>query len=162
MTSWIMRAILFVLLAAGLCGCATPAATGGEAASDPVGEAISQPLRDLSLIRDRLPEAVIRAAAEPYLMPTDCGAARTELTELDAALGPDVDATAATDGLGEHIVSEAIRSAAGLPFRGAVREITGAARRDRAAARAVLAATARRGFLKGWLTRCEAPTTPAA
>lgn len=119
--------------------------------SDPIEGAISQPFRDLSLIRDPLPSTLAKAAAAPYGLDarSDCAKLADEIAELDRVLGPDLDATAEKPAPAGEVVSEAVRSALGLPFRGVIRRLSGAAERDRVKAHAVLAGMIRRGFLKG-------------
>lgn len=147
------RVILLVVgLACGLGGCATTSQTSSERGADAVSGAVSQPLRDLSLIRKAVPEVLARAVADPYATstPVDCGALTREIGDLDAVLGPDLKAGGKDKG-GDafDMVSGALGSAIDLPFRGVVRKVSGAEKHDRDAARAVLAGMVRRGFLKG-------------
>lgn len=137
---------LAVAIAAGLGGCATT--TRPASPADPVGSALAQPFRDLSLIRSEAPAELVRAAAEPYRPTQDCAAVAAELDVLVGLLGPDVDAAPAKDG-GADLAGAVVSGAAGLPFRGVVRRLTGAHKRDEAIAAAVLGAMVRRGFLKG-------------
>lgn len=138
-------------LCLALCACASaPAKRGAEA--DPVGAAISQPFKDLSLVREATPEPLLRAVVAPYraATPADCAAVRAELASLNAALGPDLDTRQASAGAdGQGLVSDALKSVVSLPFRGLVRRISGAQKRDLAQAQAVLAGVARRGFFRG-------------
>jgi len=131
----------------GLAGCATVA--DPRAPRDPVGEAVTQPLRDLSLVQGELPPGLRTAVAKPYRPLSDCASLRTELAALDGWLGPDVDAAdAARDGAA-GLLGDVVTGAASLPFRGVVRRASGARDRDQAIAAVVLAAMVRRGFLKG-------------
>jgi len=138
--------LAFVLTASIIASCAHP-----QSASDPVGDAISQPFEDLSLIRDKVPEPLIRATAAPYALEglETCPKLAAAITELDGALGPDFDAKGPDRGRGQGMVGDLLKGALGLPFRGVIRRVTGAATRDQAQANAVLAGVARRGFLKG-------------
>lgn len=139
-----------VLLALLLAGCATTEAARPR--GDDAGEAVVQPLKDLSLVRERPPDVLLRAAAAPYAPAPSCEAMAAEIAELDAALGPDVDVKP-TDGGGADMAADlvggAVRGALGLPFRGVVRKISGAEKRDRDMARAILAGVVRRAYLKG-------------
>lgn len=132
-----------------LAACATSTRT--RPSDDPIGGAFTQPLKDLSMIREAIPETLARAASSPYETesPSDCGRVAEEIAKLDALLGPDVDAADATRGAADDLVSDAVRGALGLPFRGVIRQLSGAAERDRAHAKAVLAGMVRRGYLKG-------------
>ncbi|HET9161720.1 MAG TPA: hypothetical protein VFN88_14005, partial [Caulobacteraceae bacterium] len=59
------------LASLALCACASRPQAPQSA---PVATAIQQPFRDLSLIRDEVPEALVRAAESPYSLPEplDC------------------------------------------------------------------------------------------
>ena len=112
--------------------------------------AVSQPFHDLGLVNPPVPAPLARALAAPYApVAQDCPAIRAEIAELDLALGEDVDRPVAGGPSATSLLAGALGGVIGLPYRGLVREITGAARRDRTAARALLAGVARRGFLKG-------------
>jgi hypothetical protein len=138
----------------GLGGCTTVA--DPAAPRDPVGEAVVQPLADLSLLRADVSPELGAAAAEPYRPAADCGAIAAELADLDARLGPDVDAPA-RPATAAGFAGDVVTGAASLPFRGVVRRLSGAHKRDRAAAAVVLGAMVRRGYLKGArdTLRCE-------
>ncbi|HRD45317.1 MAG TPA: hypothetical protein PLF78_02415 [Caulobacter sp.] len=154
--------LLAAALATGMAGCAsTPEPQAAGKGSD----AVSQPLRDLSLIRDVTPEALTRSAAGPYATETvsDCAALSTEIAALDLALGPDLDGPQAKgDGIVSEAADAALRSVFDLPFRGVIRRVSGADKRDKAHARAVLAGMVRRGFLKGLAVARRCPPPPAA
>jgi hypothetical protein len=149
-----------VLLAAGaLAGCATQAR---HDRSD-MSAAVEQPMRDLSLIRDELPPSLSQAAVAAYAAPpaNDCPGLRAELTELDKALGPDIDTPAESSDAMAGLAGDLVRGALGLPFRGVVRRVTGAEQRDAAYRRAVLAGMVRRGYLKGRLADRSCSTAPS-
>ena len=138
-------ASLGVLLTIGGCVADRPSPASP---ANPVSTAVTQPFRDLSLIRDKLPPAIVEAAVSPYRPLEDCRSIARALSKLDEVLGRDVDAPL-VDGDSAELAGDIITSAASLPFRGVIRRVSGAQERDRAAAAAVLAAMARRGFLKG-------------
>lgn len=135
--------------------CATTRSLPPSSQAERAGAAIEQPFRDLSLLQEVAPEALIRAAAAPYKPASDCAALRAEIVELDKVLGPDVDEP--QPAAGSTLVADLIGGAIGLPFRGVVRQVTGAAARDRALRAGVLAGMARRGFLKGAASRMACP-----
>ena len=101
------------------------------------------------------PSALKAVAAAPYALatPPDCLVIARELAELDRLLGPDVDALTKADqgdDLGQTVgraIGGAVRGV--IPYRWAIRWMTQANRMDRELAAAILAGTARRGFLKG-------------
>lgn len=145
-----VRASLVAMLALTISGCATSGAPASG--SGAVGGAMSQPFKDIGVLRQSVPEVLTKASTTPYAMdePVDCTAVATEVAALDAALGPDLDAAAAAKGgLAADVALDALRGALEIPFRGIVRRISGAERRDRARVAAVLAGMVRRGYLKG-------------
>lgn len=142
-----------------------------------VGDALTQPLRDLSILRRETPEVLQRAAIAPYADgPTlengvlDCPSVATEIASLDQALGDDLRGRTPEMGLMAQAQSEAgnaIVDAVGdlveLPYRGVIRRITGAHRRDAELQGAVQAGLVRRAFLKGLSAReCAALQEVAA
>jgi hypothetical protein len=145
------RARPLLLLAAASLLVGGPARAQDQPATNIAGGVASQPLKDLNLIRQKTPEILARVEADPYGLPNplDCPGISAEVAELEAVLGPDVDDKTKAKKDGSDLVSDALRSALGLPMRGIVRRVSGAEKRDRARARAVLAGIARRSFLKG-------------
>ena len=130
-------------------------------------EVAKTPLRDLNIDSQDIPEVLKRAVRDPYA--TDgfakCDALVGAIAELDTVLGADYD-IAEDDGekrisqgrIGQSVVGSFI------PFRGVVREATGAAEADRNLRGAYTAGMVRRAFLKGWgLGRgCAYPARPKA
>lgn len=127
-----------------------------------VSDAATAPLSDLNLVHADIPPALLQAQKQPYALPADlgCTTLQTEVQELDAVLGPDLDAPPSdtNPGLIERGSSEAKNAAVGalrhttesvVPFRGWVRKLTGAERYSKKVAAAIAAGTVRRAFLKG-------------
>lgn len=147
---------LILMLAALSSGCATASASPPAAPTmrSQMDDAVTQPLRDLSLMHDD-PAAVLMAArAAPYAtpQPATCAALAPRIAELDLALGHDLDDPSSLnslDSMAGALVSGAIRDAVGLPFRGVLRRLSGAEARDRELRAYVLAGIVRRAFLKG-------------
>jgi hypothetical protein len=116
-------------------------------------EVAKTPLRDLNIDARDIPEVLQIAARDPYAtqgMET-CNALVTAIAALDTVLGADYDIA---EDNGENRFSEG-RIGQGvvgsiIPFRGIVREVTGAAGNDRALRAAYTAGMVRRAFLKGW------------
>lgn len=106
---------------------------------------------DLGLSGPTMPTTLRAITSAPYglVAPPDCNALAREVAEIDRLLGPDVDIPAASDRdkMIERAFGSAMRGA--IPYRWAVRWMTGAGRKDREMRNAILAATARRGYLKG-------------
>ena len=145
------RNAILAVLAAALSACAT-----GEPArlekTNGVGQAVQQPFRDLNLVRDDVPEVLRLAVQAPYALadPVRCEDLIRDIATLDQVLGPDVDQPRTTvDGSGEALASSLVRGVVGLPFGGVVRNLTGAAARERDFRRAIVAGLARRSYLKG-------------
>ena len=113
---------------------------------------MTRPLRDLGIMRRSIPDVLAGAVAAPYAVedPLSCAVTVAEIARLDAALGPDLDAEQAkSGGAATDMLFDAFQGALDIPFRGAIRRISGAAARDRARAAAVLAGMVRRAWLKG-------------
>lgn len=136
--------VAVAMLAAGAC---TTTRTPADP-NDPMGEALSQPFRDLGLVQENAPVIVRKAAADPYRASRDCAEINADIAELRSVLGPDVD-EAGPEGDGAGVAGAIVSGATALPFRGLIREITGAKAREEEVAAAIVAAMVRRGFLKG-------------
>lgn len=125
-----------------------------------VRRAVAQPFHDLSLVRDKSPEVLERAAKAPYdiALVADCPLMVQEISDLDAVLGPDLDAKAEKKGTSVNsVAADLIGGVVKLPFRGIVRRVTGAQAREEAIRAAVLAGMVRRAFLKGRLSQMACP-----
>jgi hypothetical protein len=118
------------------------------------GHIATQPARDVGAEKVQVPAAVQKAAAAPYALAglNNCVALTREIASLDDVLGPDFDTAAAkresragklAEAGGKTVVNTII------PFRGLVRELTGAAPAERRLNAALDASYARRGFLRG-------------
>jgi hypothetical protein len=154
------------IIAASLAGLCTGVAAGAQVVPEPdAAEVARTPLRDLNIDARDIPEVLQQAARDPYSIAGmhSCNALVSEIARLDMVLGADYDIAEAT---GEKRLSEGRigQSIVGsiIPFRGIVREATGAARADRTLRAAYTAGMARRAFLKGWgLGRgCAYPARP--
>ena len=106
-------------------------------------------------MRENPPDILVRAADAPYDRPDQIGCASilSEIDALDLVLGPDLDQLPeedeASDTDGNAVLSGAIASLIGLPYRGIVRRLSGAGKREEMLRKAILAGMVRRGFLKG-------------
>ena len=123
------------------------------------------PLRDLNLAKDPIPEILLAAAQAPYASDglRRCRNISEAIAQLDAVLGPDMDVMESDDqriSVG-RIATRAVGSL--MPFRGIVRELTGAADHERQFEQAIYAGSVRRGFLKGLGQQrgCAYPARPA-
>lgn len=139
-------------------------------------DAVTAPLDDLNLKHVNIPDVLRRAVADPYDMDglTRCEAIAGEVGRLSEALGPDLDEPPPPD---KRTRGQKLKQAAGdaavgavgaktrglLPFRGWVRKLSGAERRDKRVAEAINAGKIRRGYLKGAGMRmnCAPPAAPS-
>jgi len=114
----------------------------------------SQPVRDVGMSKREIPPILEKAFNDPYSLKglKSCKALAGEVTNLNAVLGADYSvgneytenrAGKLAEAGGKTIINSII------PFRGLVREVTGAAPADRHMNAAVDAGLARRGFLRG-------------
>ena len=109
------------------------------------------PLTDLNLKHDAIPPLLIAAQERPYDLAglRRCAQIAAAIGDLDAALGEDIDvAQARQQGVS---VGQVAQSALGsfIPFRGVIRELSGANAQERKVEAAVYAGSVRRAFLKG-------------
>lgn len=118
------------------------------------GTIATQPARDVGLEKDEIPPVLLKAVENPYAAPASrtCKALTSALGELNAVLGQDfvVGAQAnenRTGKIAEAVGKTVVNSL--IPFRGLVREISGAAPAERRLQAAVTAGVARRGYLRG-------------
>jgi len=138
----------------------TTTITKNEKADDTgrrAGEIATQPVRDVGAQKIRIPPAVQQAAAAPYSLTglRTCAQLRQAIFDLSDALGPDY-----AGGVTVHENKAGKLAEAGgktivnafIPFRGLVREISGAAPAERRLNAYIRAAFARRGFLRGVAT----------
>jgi hypothetical protein len=143
---------LAALVTLGL-GAIAPAQAHAQAIPEPdVKEVAKTPLRDLNIDARDVPQVLLTAERDPYAMHglTKCDAIVSEIATLDSALGADYDISEGEENKSmspERIGQSVIGSV--IPFRGIVREVSGAAENDRALRAAYTAGMVRRGFLKG-------------
>jgi predicted small secreted protein len=167
-----------ILAATALAGCMTTRSDGspqvqttGQANRESLEGAASAPLRDLNVLRTKIPDVLLQAMADPYQRPpsTRCQVLANLIRPLDGALGADLDKAPADEddllGQGrEGALGAAATLATGvIPFRGWVRQLSGAERHDRLVQAAITAGAVRRAYLKGLgeSKGCAPPATPS-
>lgn len=130
-----------------------------------VGDVARTPLDILNIDPEDIPQVLVEATENPYAIDglTTCNAIVAEIARIDTVLGADFDI--AVDEEGRRISQGRIaQSVIGsfIPFRGIVREVTGANKRRRAVNLAITAGMVRRGFLKGMGEQrgCAYPARP--
>lgn len=109
------------------------------------------PLSDLNIKKGTIPPVLTTATQQAYSLHGlgNCQRLASAIGELDAVLGPDVDVPKTG---GRRIsAGKAAQSFVGsfIPFRGVIRELSGASGHERELQAAILAGVARRAFLKG-------------
>lgn len=152
-----------VMLAVALCS-AVPALAQppGKVAED----AAMTPVEDVNLKKKEIPSVLLSAQDDPYSPEStrNCGQLNTALGELDTVLGPDFDSGIETKhGLNATSVAKSVVGSF-IPFRGVIREVSGAAGAERRYNAAVDAGIARRGYLRGIARTkgCKRPRTESA
>jgi hypothetical protein len=142
------------MLALAIVMSAGTAAQKHESTLGEAGRIASQPGRDIGAIKRKIPPVLRQAANNPYAIAdtASCSALAAAVSNLDDAIGPDFGHATTRKGsrvgtvarMGGTAVVDSL-----IPFRGLVREVSGAAKSDREFAAAVNAGYARRGFLRG-------------
>ncbi|WP_421838429.1 hypothetical protein [Novosphingobium sp.] len=120
------------------------------------GDVAASPLDNLNLRKEEIPPILIAAREDTYGVSgmRTCRAIAAEVGRLDAVLGPDIDVvTDKTRGEKRgNAVGQVAKSVISsfIPFGGVLREVTGAASRERLWQVALYAGASRRAFLKGY------------
>ncbi|MWV28209.1 hypothetical protein [Aurantiacibacter rhizosphaerae] len=116
-----------------------------------VADVAMTPLSDLNLKRDPIPTILIWAQENPYANEglESCSNILRGIGDLDAVLGDDVDAQ--PDEEERLSITGVAQSALGsfIPFRGIIREISGANDHEHKFRQAITAGLMRRSYLKG-------------
>ena len=131
-----------------------------------VTDVAKTPVTDLNIDKREIPAILLQAQAHPYSLTGlgRCGGLISEVAALDGVLGPDLDlpeeerARISAGRVAKTVVGSFI------PFRGLIREVSGANDHDRKIQAAIAAGLARRGFLKGVgaARGCNYPARPAS
>lgn len=115
---------------------------------------MESPLKDLNIIKPKVPEKLKSIEARPYSLAglKGCASYRAEIADLDQYLGPDVEspqAQARGNGASEFALGSVQDLAHGLiPGIGIIRRISGAEKEAKRAAAAYYAGALRRAYLK--------------
>ena len=154
--------------AAGALLASSPALAQRRAVTEPdasVRDVALTPLSDLNLSRDPIPPILIAARAAPYARDgiSRCADILRAVGDLDVVLGEDFD-IAAPDDRGVSVTNLAQRVIGSfIPFRGIIREISGANAHEFEFREAIAAGLMRRAYLKGVGQEmgCAYPASPA-
>ncbi|EJL23001.1 hypothetical protein PMI01_04903 [Caulobacter sp. AP07] len=179
-----MRSLLLIVLALPvLAACASKGEpppqkiqTTSDANKDGIDGAVSAPLRDMNLLRTKIPPVLLEAMADPYARPpkkTNCDTLIAMVAPLDLALGEDVDRVPPQENedlmdRGKRMAGSAAFGAMAdaaqnlIPMRGWVRKLSGAEKHDKLVQSAMASGAIRRAYLKGLgeARGCNPPATP--
>lgn len=137
---------------------APPADHQAEPSTKPISQrepnavdVVATPVTDLNLRKGEIPPVLLAAQDAPYALSgmKRCPQIAAEIGRLDGALGDDIDIA---QDQGRHISpGKVAQSVIGgfIPFRGIIREISGANEQERRVQTAIYAGSVRRSFLKG-------------
>lgn len=123
------------------------------------------PLADLNIDKREIAPVLQQAVADPYSSEglDNCDAIVVAIAQIDMVLGNDYDIAGAerTDRLSEGKIAQGLVGSL-MPFRGIVREVSGAAGDERKWRAAATAGMVRRGYLKGLgqARGCQYPARP--
>lgn len=144
---------------------ASPPDSKAEATAEKAAKIATQPARDVGAVKPEIPEVLVQATVNPYDRRSthSCRALAAEIAALNEHLGPDHLLMAGKDENKAGKLAEAggktiINTI--IPFRGLVREMTGAAEAQRRFEDALDAGYSRRGFLRGVQTTRKCRATP--
>jgi len=172
------QAVLLICTLTLLGACATtPTGNPGriqttdQANRESLAGAATSPLRDMNVLRTKVPAVLVDALADPYASPPSrtCEALAGQIGPLTEALGPDLDVILAEvkqtgqQMVGDQMMGMAVAAAQDLiPLRSWVRRLSGAERHDRLVRSAITAGVVRRAYLKGLgqADGCAAPASP--
>jgi hypothetical protein len=147
---------------------AAPPGEKPKTSAEMAGDVVTTPLSDINLKKREIPPLLLEVEKDPYSLAgmNSCNAVIAEVEKLNTALGPDFDETIVTDkdqkrgATAMGITGGVIQGL--IPFRGLIREISGANKAELDFRTAIYAGVVRRGFLKGYGAhrRCRAPGRP--
>ena len=164
-----MRVALFLAVAPFALAAPAWAQTAADPDNVRAEDVAMSPLADVNLHKKDVPPVLEAALANPYDLAglKTCAGFSSAIMDLDSALGDDIDvARAKTDdekmGNSAGAIAKSVIGSF-IPFRGVIRELSGANAQQRAWDRALYAGSVRRAFLKGvgQSKGCAYPARPA-
>ena len=142
----------------GLCVAGSPALAQTAVAPENVRaeDVAMSPLSDLNVRKRDMPVVLEMAMSKPYDLAgiKSCKGLITAIMDLDGALGDDIDVATGEKsdmekaGNGAGAIAKSVLGSF-IPFRGIIREVSGANAQEKLWDRALYAGIARRAFLKG-------------
>lgn len=164
-----MKKILFFVCASIALNASAQTEVGAESVENKeklekqVAQAVTSPLSDLNIGNDDIPKILVNAKTQLYNLPenTTCSNLESEIDNLDAVLGLDLDEkeNEGKPGFvkkGKNLARKAAISTIkrtvqdAIPYRNWIRKLSGAEKHDRKVAESIEAGKARRSFLKGY------------
>ena len=140
---------VLALLAVALASSAVAQTSTNPDTGKKMGDVAGGPAEDINVKRKAIPPVLQAASADPYAPAGACAALARQVAALNAVLGPDFDSHAEVTRRisGTRVAKGVVQGF--IPFRGVIREVTGAASSERRYNAAVDAGIARRGYLRG-------------
>lgn len=125
--------------------------TGTGAWAQSAEKIVTQPARDVGIEKAKISELLLETAKDPYATAgTDrCAQISAAIAALTSVIGPDFSTTPNEKKPNLAAVGGAAIVNSLIPFRGIVREVSGASAQERRENAAIDAGIARRGFLRG-------------
>ncbi len=160
----IVRAMIVPFLLMSSAAMAQEQAAQKDDTLQKAGDIAVQPAKDVGIAKTTIPDVLQRAVEAPYALPKSrgCKAINADVAELTEALGPDFGTgTEENENRTGKILEAGGKTIVNtlIPFRGLVREVSGAAPAQRRLEAAISTGMARRGFLRGYGTAkgCRMP-----
>lgn len=167
-SAFILSALTASLLTAIPANAAFQAAEKDRSTKETAEDVAMQPAEDLGLDKKEIPELLLEISEQPYTLKgmRTCSNIRNAVEALDEVLGSDLDVKG--DKTREQKRKETAGEIGGavvnsiIPFRGLIRQVSGAAKRERDYNNAIYAGVVRRSFLKGVGQQrgCKYPAAP--
>ncbi len=112
---------------------------------------VTQPARDMGIEKAKISEVLLESAKNPYATAgtENCAQITAAIAALTKVIGPDFSTTPNEKKPNIAAVGGAAVVNSLIPFRGIVREVSGASAQERRENAAIDAGIARRGFLRG-------------
>lgn len=132
-------------------GLVSAAPAGAQDPQPSTGHIVSQPARDVGLAKTKIPPLLVKVAENPYSTAgtATCGQVASAIAALTRVIGPDFSTSPAVNKKNYAKMGGAAVINSLIPFRGIVREVSGASAAERRKNAAIDAGIARRGFLRG-------------
>lgn len=124
------------------------------AAAQSTEEIVTQPARDVGIAKTNIPPLLVEVSEAPYSTEgtATCAQIAAGIAALTEVVGPDFSTSPAKNKTNIAKTGGAAVVNSLIPFRGIVREVSGASAAERRKNAAIDAGIARRGFLRGLQT----------